>query len=96
MFVGALHDGDNGLLLRGQVGQKGLIGGLEQGDERAGNIAGEVPPAVGRAPDRTQAVFENAGDNIGALAQQVFHIPAQIPGNFLHSIVGIYGEHSFQ
>ena len=69
---------------------------LEQGDERAGNIAGEVPPAVGRAPDCTQAVFEKPGHDIGALTQQVFHIPAQISGNLLHSIVGIYGEHSFQ
>ena len=60
MLVGALHDGDDGFLFRGQVGQGGLLGGFEQGHKRPGNITGEVPPAGGRAPDGAKAIFEKA------------------------------------
>ena len=95
MLVGALHDGDDGFLFRGQVGQGGLLGGFEQGHKRPGNITGEVPPAGGRAPDGAKAIFEKAGHDACALAQQVFHIPAQVPGDLFHTAVGIYGDHSF-
>lgn len=80
-----------GSWFRGQVGQGGLLGGFEQGHKRPGNITGEVPPAGGRAPDGAKAIFEKAGHDACALAQQVFHIPAQVPGDLFHTAVGIYG-----
>ena len=90
----ALHDRHHGFPLRGRGGGQGVLKGLEQRAHRAGNILGEVFPAVGHAPDGAKALLEKSGHDVGALAQQVFHVPFEVARDLLHSVFGFYGYHS--
>ena len=91
-LIHALRDGHNRLALRIQVDHWGLRaafreGRLHQVVHSGGNIVGKCFPLVRHRPDRTGSSFEKAGEQAGALAQQILYILFQIAGDLLHPAV---------